>query len=178
MRLERERWDETRRERPETDILAQRIEAYGMARFIDANLAADARIFHLGVGEMPTAYMQQVVDGEFEAALNYKVRTMLWSGVFKERQPTQRDTFSFQSSRLASIRVRQLVESDAIWTVSELRFYQGGRELIPRHDWQFTARPFPWDVRLAFDRNPATCWRAWERSRPGNVREGNISSAD
>jgi hypothetical protein len=92
---------------------------------------------------------------------------MLWSGVFPERQPTRRDTFSFKSSRLASIQVRQLAESDAIWTVSEIRFYRDGRELMPQPGWQLNARPFPWDVRLAFDRNPATSWRAWERSRPG-----------
>jgi len=167
MRLERERWDQTRRDRPETEILADRIEAFGMARFIDANLAPGARIFHLGVGEVPAAYMEHVVDAEFEGALNFKVRTMLWTGVFKERQPTQRQTFSFQPRRLASIQVRQQAESEAIWTVSEMRFYRGGRELAPRPDWQYTARPFPWDAGLAFDRNPATCWRAWERSRPG-----------
>jgi hypothetical protein len=24
------------------------------------------------------------------------------------------------------------------------------------------AHPFPWDVSLAFDRNPVTCWSAWQ----------------
>ncbi len=167
MRLERERWDQTRRNRPETEILAERIEAYGMARFIDSNLTADARIFHLGVGDMPGAYMEHVVDGEFQGALNSKIRNMLWTGVFKDREPTRRDTFSFPPRHLAAIQVRQLAESEAIWTVSEIRFYQGGRELMPQPGWQFTARPFPWDAGLAFDRNPATSWRSWERSRPG-----------
>jgi len=167
MRLERAHWDETLRERPETEVLAARIEAYGLMRFIDANLAAGARIYHLGAGEVPAVYMKQVVDGEYEGALNYKVRNMMWSAVFKEMQPTWRDTFSFKSTRLASIRVRQVAESDAIWTVSELRFYREGRELMPQPDWQFKAQPFPWDVHLAFDRNPVTSWRAWQKSRPG-----------
>ena len=167
MRLERERWDETLRERPEAEILLARIDSYGMAKFIDENLPADTRIFHLGVGGVPALYMKPVVDGEFEGAQNFKVRNMMWSGAFKYMQPTWRHIFSFKSNRLAWIRVRQLAETNAIWTVSELRFYQSGRELTPQPDWQFTARPFPWDVGLAFDRNPATTWRAWEKSRPG-----------
>ncbi|PYT36261.1 MAG: hypothetical protein DMG58_00095 [Acidobacteria bacterium] len=173
MRLERQRWDETLRERAEPEILAARIEAYSMARFIDQNLPENTRIFDLGDG-MPAAYMRQARDGYFEGALNERMRVNIWSGLFKDYQPTWRHTFNFKLRRLLSIRVRQTARSNAIWTIAELRLFHNGQELIPQPDWQLNARPFPWDVALAFDRNPVTSWRAWERARPGMFVEARF----
>ena len=173
MRLERQRWDETLRERAEPEILAARIEAYSMARFIDQSLPENTLIFDLGDG-MPAAYMRQARDGYFEGALNERMRVNIWSGLFKDYQPTWRHTFNFKLRRLLSIRVRQTARSNAIWTIAELRLFHNGQELIPQPDWQLNARPFPWDVALAFDRNPVTSWRAWERARPGMFVEARF----
>ena len=33
--------------------------------------------------------------------------------------------------------------------------------------WRLDAAPFPWDIGLAFDNNPATRWKSWQRMYSG-----------
>jgi hypothetical protein len=65
------------------------------------------------------------------------------------------------------LRIVQNARIPEVWSISEGRFFHGTSEILPQPRWRADAEPFHWDVGLAFDRNPATRWRAWEPGRPG-----------
>ncbi len=54
-----------------------------------------------------------------------------------------------------------------IWSIGEMRFFLDDREIQPSPKWRYTGSSFPWDLSLAFDRNPVTRWRTWEPIHPG-----------
>jgi hypothetical protein len=87
------RWSETLRIRPEEDTLAQRTDGYAMGRFINETLPENARIFQ--IGGMARAYINRVIDGYYEGALNEKLYYAFFSGVFQEWAPNQRCWFQF-----------------------------------------------------------------------------------
>ena len=45
--------------------------------------------------------------------------------------------------------------------------FSGVEEIQPGAKWKLDASSFPWDIGLAFDRNPVTRWRSWEPIHPG-----------
>ncbi|HTW67050.1 MAG TPA: hypothetical protein VME17_20665, partial [Bryobacteraceae bacterium] len=53
------------------------------------------------------------------------------------------------------------------WSMSELRVFDGPRELPRDPAWRLTAHPNPWDVQLAFDNSPVTRWRSWQPAAAG-----------
>lgn len=165
-RLDRMRWRETLRIRPETETLAERLEGYELAQFIDTSLPADARIFQ--VADLPRAYAKQVIDSYYGSALSEQMYFTLYSGVFPTWQPNVRRTFRFPPQRLRTIRVTQTAEPEnQIWTIAELRLFHNDQEIMRTPRWKLTSRPFPWDIARAFDGNRLTSWRAWETARAG-----------
>ncbi len=162
------RWDETLRTRPEAETLRARVEGYAMARYIDENLPENARVYQ--IGGFPLAYVTRAVDGYYEGALGERLYYVFFSAVdaFPDWAPTWRRTFHFNATRLERIRIEQTAErSAAVWTISEARLFDRGREIARQPGWRLTTSNFPWDIGFAFDGNLATSWKAWERARPG-----------
>src|SRR5580704_9098354 len=48
-----------------------------------------------------------------------------------------------------------------------MQFFLGNEEIRPSAKWTLASSSFPWDIGLAFDRNPVTRWRSWEPIHPG-----------
>ena len=49
----------------------------------------------------------------------------------------------------------------------EIRIFGSEGELQRRSTWRFDAHPFPWDAGLAFDGNPVTRWKTWQKIAVG-----------
>jgi hypothetical protein len=82
--------------------------------------------------------------------------------------PVWRLRFPFPSARVRKLRAVQTAEgTNDQWSVSEFRLFRDGRELERAPSWRLQARPFPWDVQLAFDNSPVTRWRSWQSAYPG-----------
>jgi hypothetical protein len=60
--------------------------------------------------------------------------------------------------------VQTAVSATDVWSIGELRFYLGQQEVAPV---RLDAEPFPFDIGLAWDRNPVTRWMAWQAMRDG-----------
>jgi hypothetical protein len=48
-----------------------------------------------------------------------------------------------------------------------VKIFQGLNQVPRGSAWRLDAKPFPWDIGLAFDGNPVTRWRSWESLYPG-----------
>jgi len=76
--------------------------------------------------------------------------------------------FRIPPTRVQHLRFAQTAASpDEIWSIEEARFFDGPNEIVRTSAWRFDAKPFPWQIGLAFDGNPATRWRSWESIHPG-----------
>ena len=96
----------------------------------------------------------------------------------KELEPSRRIEFQFARQPLRALRVVQTARSDAVWSISEFRAREGGRELARAPYWRLRAWPNPWDVQMAFDNSPVTRWRSWEAIRPGMFVEVDFGAAE
>jgi hypothetical protein len=56
---------------------------------------------------------------------------------------------------------------DDLWSIGEMRIFNGSEQVARAPSWRLDATPFPWDIGLAFDDNPVTRWRSWESIHPG-----------
>jgi hypothetical protein len=63
-------------------------------------------------------------------------------------------------------------------SINELRIFGASGELLRAPGWHLDARPFPWDVGLAFDRNPVTRWDAWQETRTGAWVEADFGTEE
>ncbi len=160
------RWNETFRKPSEDSILRERLYGYDMARYIDQCLPTNARIFQFG--GVPGAYLRQSMDEFYEGAQNEKTTSMLWSGAYPDLRPTEEHTFQFPATRLKAIRLEQTgTDKEELWTISEVKLYQGEQQRQRSSAWKLTSSSFSWDIGLAFDSNFVTVWKSWERITPG-----------
>lgn len=82
-------------------------------------------------------------------------------------QPTWNWRFTFPPRSFGHLRLAQTAAaSDDNWSIGELRFFAGATE-IPVSQARLDATPFPFDIALVADRNPATRWKTWQSIRPG-----------
>jgi hypothetical protein len=100
---------------------------------------------------------------------------------FTEYQPTWRLAFRFPEARLSGIRVVQTASGEDLWSIHELRVFDGASELPRWPRWRLTANPDPWTIQAAFDNSPVTFWRTGEAIHPGMyaaVDFGGLETAD
>ncbi len=165
-------WNETLRTSPEDETLRERVDGYAMAQYINRNLPASARLYQ--IGGFPLAYTERLVDGYYESALSERLYFVFFSGVdqFPEWAPTWHTTFHFDAGRWKRIRIETATgKSGPSWAVSEVLFFDHGREIRPSPSWRLHSSQFCWDAGFAFDGNLATSWRAWEQPHPGMYLE-------
>ena len=82
--------------------------------------------------------------------------------------PTWNLRFTFPKRRLQHLRLVQTATSpDDTWSIGEVRIFNGQDRISRSPSWRLDARPFPWDIGLAFDGNLVTRWRSWESIHPG-----------
>ena len=142
-----------------------------MCRLINKVVPAGETVFSFG--QFPRSYVNRDM-------------IIAWEGAFGERMSEALNAamstniafndYRFPARRLSKIRIVQSDRGDSNWSISEVRFYRASAELARSAAWRLTARPNPWDVRLAFDNNPVTSWSTWEPYRPGMYIEVDFGS--
>ncbi len=81
--------------------------------------------------------------------------------------PTWNLRYTFPKLRVQHLRISQTATSPDLWSIGEMRIFNGQDQVTRTPSWRFDATPFPWDIGLAFDGNPVTRWKSWESIRPG-----------
>ncbi len=164
---------------PEDEYLLRWVGSdFQMMRFIERATPPGSRIFCLSTP--PSAYCARELLPWYYSAFNWRLRDVLLAGFDLGSQPLRILTFRFATQSLRGLRLLETGSAPSVTpSVNEVRFFGPSGELPPEPDWHFDAYPFPWDSGLAFDRNPATRWDAWQEIREGarlEVRFGKTES--
>jgi hypothetical protein len=158
-------WREALRIRPEQPYLERWIPDYGAIRLIETRTSPGATVF--STNPLPEAYTSRRVLVEYYSAENQKTGRILRIGAVPEDAPNLRLRFSFPRQSLGALRVVQTASGANLWSVNELRIYDGTRELPRRPEWRLRARPSPWGIQDAFDNSLITFWISGDSLRPG-----------
>jgi hypothetical protein len=104
----------------------------------------------------------------YQSAEGELIEDILTTAVFDNQAPTLNLRFTFPKRRMRHLRISQTASSpDDIWSIGEVRIFNGPDQIPRTPAWKINASPFPWDIGLAFDGNPVTRWKSWESIHPG-----------
>jgi hypothetical protein len=76
------------------------------------------------------------------------------------------------------LRVVQTNSGADLWSIHELRMFDGARELPRDPRWRLNAQPYPWGIGDAFDGKVVTFWKCGEPLRPGQFVEVDFNGVE
>jgi hypothetical protein len=139
---------------------------YFAARMVEEHVPQQATVF--GYSGVPRAYTSREMLVGYEGARNQLIDDLIWCTLYPGQAPAGRIWFRFPRTTLRRLRIVYSGDSsEDDWAVSEVRVFDGLRELPRAPHWRLAARPNPWDVQSAFDNTSVTRWRTWEGRRAG-----------
>lgn len=150
---------EALRIKPEPGFLESNLPYYGITRRLDELTPPGSTVF-TDVA-IPDAYTSRTVLVSYQSAANLLSRRLWFTAFVPEHAPVFRARFAFQSRALGGFRLVQTVRSAALWTIHELRAFDGSREL-PRAAWRTSP-----DLAAALDNRPISLWMSGETLHPG-----------
>jgi hypothetical protein len=176
-------WREALRRRPEDAYLERWLPFYGAVRLIEIATPPGSTIFT--PDPVPEAYTSRRVLVEYYSTENQVTGRLLRTGAVPEYAPTMSLRFAFPRQALRGLRVVQTGSPSGaggdLWSIHELRVFDGSRELPRRPQWRLRARPYPWGIQNAFDNSVVTFWISGDSLRPGmyvQVDFGGTEQAD
>lgn len=157
------------------DFLAKNSDAWITARMLDQYVPEGKRVWTTEA--VAEAYSKTKVLVNYYSAEGELIQDILYSPM-EGATPTQELRCTFPARELTHLRLLQKGgDSGEMWSIAEMRFFHGTEEIAPEKSWRYTASSFPWDIGLAFDRNPATRWRSWDAIHPGMSIDVNFGHA-
>jgi hypothetical protein len=169
-------WREALRIKPEDAYLESHLPLYGAARLVERTTAPASAVFALT--PIPDAYTSRQILVAQQSSENVMSREILWTAFTPDYQPTWRLRFVFPQQPLGALRVVQTNSGADLWSIHELRVFDGARELPRDPRWRFDAQPYPWGIANAFDGNPITFWKCGETLRPGQFVEVDFNGVE
>ena len=180
-RLDRFRWKPALRLEAEHGFLNRYVEAYAMARMIEAQVPPNGRV--LTYGNVTEAYTTRDILVVYEAGLNNIAGETLAAGISPEYQATRWWDFRFPARTTRRLRLLQTQAVPEMWSVSEVRLFSPDGSELPRDAaWRLRASPNPWTLALPSttarspagvagsrretDRRSTSTWAGRSRSAP------------
>lgn len=154
---------------PQDQWLTQRSGPWVVARMLDQFVPEGKRVW--STTPVAEAYEKTEVLVNYYSAEGELIQDILTTAVRPDYEPTWNLRYTFPAHTVERLRFVQRARSDDVWSIGEVKFFLGDKQIRRTPQWKFDARPFPWDIGLAFDDNPATRWRAWEPSHNGMYAE-------
>jgi 4-amino-4-deoxy-L-arabinose transferase-like glycosyltransferase len=150
---------------PQDDFLKKNSADWVTARMLDQFVPQGKRVW--STDAVAEAYSATQVLVNYYSAEGERIQDILYSPLAGD-SPTRELRYTFPARELSHLRLIQKAGGAVeMWSIAEMRFFHGNEEIAPEQSWHSTASSFPWDIGLAFDRNPATRWRSWETAHPG-----------
>ena len=168
-------WREALRIKPEGPYLVSNLPLYGAARLVETVAAPASTVFVFT--PIPDAYTSRKILVAHQSSDNVRSREILWTAFTPDYQPTWRLRFLFPRQPLRAARVVQTNSGADLWSIHELRVFDGARELPRDPRWRLNAQPYPWGIGDAFDGRLITFWKCGEALRPGQFVEVDFSEA-
>jgi hypothetical protein len=172
-RLDKFPWREALRIRTPDHYLETHLIGYGIDRLIEQHTRPGSTVFTFT--PIPEAYTSRHIRVEYQAAENKIAGALLWTAVEPGYLPTWRLRFAFPRQSVQGLRLVQTGGGPALWTIHELRVFDGAVELAREADWRLTAQPYPWGITDAFDNSLATFWMCGEFLRPGQFVQATFA---
>jgi hypothetical protein len=169
-------WREALRIKPEDAYLESNLPLYGAARLVERAAAPESAVF--ATRPIPDAYTSRRILVAQQSSENVMSREILWTAFTPDYQPTWRLRFSFPRQPLRALRVVQTNSGADLWSIHELRVFDGARELPRDPRWRLNAQPYPWDIGDAFDGKVVTFWKCGETLRPGQFVEVDFNGVE
>ncbi|HEY1243005.1 MAG TPA: glycosyltransferase family 39 protein [Bryobacteraceae bacterium] len=170
-------WTAALRIQPEADYLKD-TDPYVAARLIEA---------HVPEGQPVLVFWDTV-------AQSYTTRPILfgWASAFTEvmtdwieqaaNGPGEGRTWTvaLPQSKVLGLRIVQTGPraENAIWSINEVRLWNGQTPVTRKPSWKLRAEPNRWDLPFALDGSELTRWRSWEDLRPGMSIEMRFDPAE
>jgi hypothetical protein len=166
-RIGRVGWREALRLEKLDDWMRRKWPPWLVARMVERFVPPGGVVFSFN--GIPDAYTGREIRVDYQGAGNQVLRDLLIAPLAYDMQCSQSYVFPFASQPLRRIRVVQLGGPGVpdLWSVHELRVFDGARELERATAWRLTANPNPYEIQRAFDGSRHTRWRSYERIRPG-----------
>ena len=177
--LDKVPWREALRIKPEDAYLESHLPLYGAARLVERTAAPGSAVF--AFTPIPDAYTSRNILVAQQSSENVTSREILWTAFTPDYQPTWRLRFPFPRQPLRALRVVQTNIGADLWSIHELRIFDGARELPRDPRWRLNAQPYPWGIGDAFDGKLVTFWKCGQALRPGQfvaVDFGEVEPAD
>ncbi|HEX4275400.1 MAG TPA: hypothetical protein VHZ74_08610 [Bryobacteraceae bacterium] len=105
----------------------------------------------------------------YQSAEGELIEDMLTTAIRDDMAPTLNWRFTFSRRSIQHMQLLQKARAanmGNLWSIGEVRIFDGAQRISRAPSWKLDAKPFPWDIGLAFDGNPATRWRSWEAIYP------------
>ncbi len=143
---------------------------------IGSVVPAGERIFAIGIGGR--SYLPREALTGYQGGQNEVMQDILWTPIVQGFQPVRILKFDFSEREFRRFRVvLEGSEPRDQWSISEIRVFDGAKELPRDPSWRLTAHPNPWDVQMAFDNSPVTRWRSWQPAARGMYVEVDFARA-
>jgi hypothetical protein len=150
---------------PQDTWLQQRDGGWVTARMLDEFVPEGKRVW--STEPVAESYSKTDVLVNYYSAEGELIQDILLTPAKPDLQPLWNLRYTFYPQTMQRLRLVQSANNLDIWSIGEIRFFLGDREIQPAQRWKLEASSFPWDIGLAFDRNPVTRWRSWEPIRAG-----------
>jgi len=160
-------WSAALRREPEDHYLAMASPDYLMARFIEMRVPAGQQVLALW-GGAAQSYTTRPILVRWESAFAEKMSDVLICASQTPFVRQQQITYRWTPAQARAVEFTWSGRaSQRMWSVNEVRLWNGGSLLRRAPDWRVDAFPNPWDAGDAFDGLDVTRWRSWESARPG-----------
>jgi hypothetical protein len=173
-------WREALRIRSADSYLESTLRDYGAARLIETATPPGSTVFVFNA--IPESYTSRNVLVEYYSTENQITGRILRTGAVPEYAPTLRLRFPFARQSLRAIRIVQTAAPTGnggdLWSINELRIFDGPRELPRQPQWRLRARPYPWRIQNAFDNSLITFWISGDSLRPGMYVETDFGGSE
>lgn len=161
-------WRAALRIEPQDEYL-RRQPRYTAARLIESRVPDGQPVFMLAGGEAAQSYTTRILLTPWESAFAEKIGDMIDDARNSAEFQRRRWTANFQPGPVREVIIIQAGSGTGqdMWSINEIRLWNGERAVPASPGWRLDAFPNPWDVAMAFDGSEATRWKSWEQLRPG-----------
>ena len=151
---------------PQDTWLLQHSGGWVTARMLDEFVPEGKRVW--STSPIAEAYSKTDILVNYYSAEGELIQDILDTPTKPDFQPRWNLRCTFYPKTLRRLRIVQKgPAAPDIWSIGEMHFFFGNQEIQPDAKWKVEGSSFPWDLGLAFDRNPVTRWRSWEPIHPG-----------
>ncbi len=149
----------------ESRFLARRLHEYPLARMIEENVPAGARVYSLA--SVAKAYTTRDVLVYWHSAEAERLGDVLRVAGPWSRDPLYDLRAEWPAQSLRGLRFRLPAAHSGELDIHEAHLFSRGDRVFVSPQWTLTASAQPWELPWAFDDNLATRWRTWGPMRPG-----------